>query len=281
MSHHDEARTADRSARDDIEFLAGSWNRLEVLSAIADEPTSRADLRDRTAVSRVTLSRILSDLEARGWIARPDGEYEATATGAYLCEEVTRLLENVRTLNRLGENVEWMRLGQFDFDLRHLDDADLIMPTWDDFSAQTRQLVDRVYESTSIRGVGTGLDREFTRALLDATRNHGVSLELIYTPEVIEAANGDPDLARLFRDLADAPGATVYRYGGNANLMELGLLARPDPAEDLVMICGEYDEGAPPGTVETSDPRVRTWAESFFDDRLGESHQLTAAVFTV
>lgn len=267
-------------ARDDIGFLVSSWNRLDVLEAIADEPKSRAELREIMSVSRVTLSRILSDLETRGWITRPDSKYEATKAGDYMASELTQLIENVRALNRLGENVDWIQLDQFAFDLSCLQDADIIMPTWDDFSAQTRMLVDLVYESATIKGIATGLDREFMRALADATKTGELSLELILEPTLIDAITEDPDLARLFSDLADAPRAALYRYRGTDDLMELGIHVPKTGSDATVMLCGEYEDGAPPGTVESTNPDVLEWAESYFAATRAESRELKAAVFT-
>lgn len=268
------------TARDSVEFLVSSWNRLDVLDAAASAPRTRNELRDTADVSRVTLSRILSDLEAQGWIARDGDVYEATRAGAFVAAEVGRVLENVETLNRLEDNVEWIRLDQFDFDLCRLRDAELITPSWDDFSAQTRRLVDLVYECTAIRGIGTGMDREFMRAVGDAAIDGDLAVELVFEPAVVDAINSEPGLTRLFRDLSDAEDATVYRYRGHDPLMELGIHETQAGADDVVMLCGEYDEGAPPGTVRTTDPKVRSWAESYFESRRGESHRLRAAVFT-
>lgn len=278
MAIEEKTPTGDETARDDIEFLVSSWNRLEVLRAIANGPRTRDELRDSTAVSRVTLSRILSDLEARNWIERTTDGYRATPAGAYLADEVTGLLANVRTLNRLGDAVDWIRLEQFDFDLCRLADAEMITPSWDDFAAQTRVLTDIVYDCTVIRGIGTGMDRAFMMAVADAALNGGLAVELLFEPRVIDAVNDEPELARRFRDLADAEAATVYRYQGTDPLMELGLLETAD--DDLVMLCGHYEDGAPPGTVQTADPVVWSWAERYFEERRAKSHQLQAAVFT-
>ncbi len=267
-------------ARDDIEFLVSSWNRLDVLAAIMDEPKTRGELREAMSVSRVTLSRILSDLETRGWIARAASQYEATKAGEYVASDVIRLIENVRALNRLGENIDWIRLDEFDFDLSCLQTADIIMPSWDDFSAQTRALVDLVYESATLKGIATGLDREFMQALADATTTGELSLELILLPKVIDAITDTPELARLFSDLADAPTATLYRYRGPSDLMELGIHVPKTSGDTVVMLCGEYEDGAPPGTIESTDPTVVEWAESYFEATRGASRELKAAVFT-
>lgn len=266
--------------RDDIEFLVSSWNRLDVLEAVATAPRTRDELREMIGVARVTLSRILSDLEAKGWIVRDNQSYEATTAGEFVATEVTNLLENLRALNDLEEHVNWMPIQQFDFDLCRLHDAKVITPTWDDFSAYTSTLVDLVYESTVIKGIGTGVDREFIQAMLDAIRSGELSVEMIYQPNVLEAITDDIELTRLFRDLADIEGATIYRYQGNEPLMMLGLHESVGERDDIVMLCGEHEEGAPPGTVQSTDPKVWSWADAYFEARRTQSHQLGAAVFT-
>lgn len=268
-------------ARGAVEFLVGSWNRFHVLEAVVDEPRTRDDLRDLSDVSRVTLSRILSDLENQDWVRREDEGYVATRAGRFVASEVRRLLENITALEHLGENVNWVRLDQFDFDLAHLRDADVIMPTWDDFSAQTTTLIELVYNCSQIRGISTGLDPEFMKAVGDATLTGELSVELVFVPAVVDAITDDPELSRVFRDLADSDDAGIYRYEGTEPVMELGINETKGSQEDVVMLCGEHDGGAPPGTLRSTDSTVWDWAESFFADRRAASHQLRAAVFTV
>jgi predicted transcriptional regulator len=190
------------------------------------------------------------------------------------------MLENIQTLKHLGENVTWIRLDQFDFDLSNLRDADVITPTWDDFSAQTSTLVDLVYQCTHISGIGTGLDREFMKAVGDATLDGDLSVELVFEPAVVEAITEAPELARLFSDLTDAERATIHRYEGHDALMELGIHETKGDTEDVVMLCSEHDEGAPPGTLKTTNRSVWAWAESYFETPRAESHELRSAVFT-
>jgi predicted transcriptional regulator len=268
------------NAQDDIEFLVSSWNRLDVLSEIADGPKTRNDLKERTEVARVTLSRILADLEDREWIRRNNDHYEATKTGSYVAAELTRLVENLGTLDHLGEAVDWLHIDQFGFDLRHLQEATVVTPTWDDFTAQTTTILEQVEASTRIRGIGTGLDREFFHMVGEATTTGDLELELILDPAVVDVIPTEPELARLFRDIVDSPRATVYRYRGEDPLMMFGLFETESGADDHVMVCGHHGDGAPPGTMQSTDSAVRSWAESYFDDCRAESEPLQAMVFT-
>ncbi len=264
------------SSLEDVEFLARSESRVEVLEAIADAPRSRHELRELTGASRVTVNRIVDDLEDRGWIVRENGRCEATPKGAFVAAEFTRLMDNLETLDHLGEHVNWIALEQFDFDLRELEQANVITPTWDDFAAYTRTLVDLVYESTAIRAIGTGLHREFLEALCDATIRGDLSLELIYEPEVIDAIESEPDLRRVAGDLADVDRGKLYAYRGTDSLMMLLIHETKEPREDVALLCGQHDDDAPPGTVETTNARVRRWAESYFDSVCDDSQLLDA-----
>lgn len=265
---------------DDAQFLSRSSSRVVVLDAVADTPRPRHELRSLTEASRVTINRIVADFEDRGWVVHENGTWAATGQGASVADEFTRVLDNLRTLEHLGEHVNWLRMSRFEFDLCELQDANVITPTWDDFAAYTSTLVDLVYESTDIRAVGTGLHREFLQALSDATLNGELSLDLIYTPAVIHAIESEPDLCRLVRDLSDSERATIYRYGGGDSLMMLLIHETDDPREDVVLLCGQHDEGAPPGTVETTNPRVKSWAEAYFDAVQADARPIDAGALT-
>lgn len=263
---------------EDVAFLARSESRTSVLEAITESPRARHELRELTGASRVTVNRILDDLEDRNWIVRENGRCEPTPLGTVVAEEFTRLLDNLGTLDHLGDHVNWMHIDRFDFDLHRLRDATVITPTWDDFAAYTNTLIDLVYDSTAIRAIGTGLHREFVKALADATINGDLSLELIYTPAVIDAILSEADLTRLVRDLADVEGANLYRYLGENPLMMLLIHETTDPRDDVTLLCGQHEEDAPPGTVETPDERVRSWAEGVFESVRADSTLLEVDV---
>lgn len=280
MSGIDESEALRTESHDDVEFLAGSWNRLDVLEAVVDGPRTRTELDERTDVSSVTLSRILSDLEARGWITRTRGSYEATPAGTFVVSRVRDLLAELQTVHHLGENVAWIPVDRFDFDITRLQDATVITPSWDDFSAYTRAMVDLLDESTEIRSIATGLDSEFVRAMAEACLDGTLTLELVYEPAVVDAIVADDELSSLFADLADSDRAAVYRYRGDDDLLMLGVYRGRADRADGVFLCGEHDEGAPPGTVQSTDSGVWEWAASTFASRRAASERLDAGVFT-
>ncbi len=84
-------------ALEEIEFLALSANRVEVLRLLATEPHSRGELAAETGASQATLGRIIADFEERSWIRRTGGEYVATATGRIVANGFTDLLGGLET----------------------------------------------------------------------------------------------------------------------------------------------------------------------------------------
>lgn len=279
MEHTEESKSRG-NAQDDIEFLVGSWNRHDILNEIASAPQSRNDLKERTNVSRVTLSRIISDLEDRGWVRKINGHYEATKPGKFVAVELSRLVENLQTLDRFEESVDWLHINEFDFDLRHLREATVVTPTWDDFTAQTTTIIEQVSTSTRIRAIGTGLDREFFHVLGDQTTAGTLELELILAPKLLDVIPSEPDLSRAFQDIVDSPEASVYQYRGGDSLMMLGLFDTEDGTEDHVMVCGEHEDGASPGLVKSTQRSVWSWAESYFADRRIDAEPLQPHAFT-
>ncbi|WP_096391425.1 hypothetical protein [Halopenitus persicus] len=101
----------------DVEFLVSSPNRLDVFDAVRTAPRPRHELRERIDASRVTLSRILRDLEDRKWIERNDGEYSPTPRGEIVTREVAQLFANLEALDGLEAALLWLPVELFDFDL--------------------------------------------------------------------------------------------------------------------------------------------------------------------
>lgn len=102
---------------DYVEFLAGSPNCVEVLDAIAEAPRARHELRELTRASRVTVSRVLSDLEARSWIGHANGQYEPTLWGAFVASEFTQLLANREVTQQIDGTSRRLPADEFEFDL--------------------------------------------------------------------------------------------------------------------------------------------------------------------
>lgn len=257
-----------------IEYLSRSPSRLKVLKAIQEKPRSRRTLREMTDVSRVTLSRMLDTFEDRGWVKRTNGEFKLTSEGSYVASELARLVGNFNTLNELDGAMEWLPVEEFDFDLACLSDAEVTTSDWRDHTAQIRRTADVIHGSERIVGTASGMSRDVVEALWETTMNDDASFEAIYDSMAIDIARSDKELRQQHRDMIDLENTEFFRYEGDEEPIPMVMVC-----DDYVILCG-YDESAPPpGTLETTNPTVRSWAESFFEEVRAESIPIDPDVF--
>ena len=248
-----------------VEYLARSPSRFELLDAIYEDTRTRHDLKELTDVSRVTLSRFLSTFEERGWIERTNGQYDTTVEGAFVAEEVSRLLTNVETFQSLDGAIEWMPIDKFDFDLACLQDAEVTTATWKDHTAQMRQVANVIHGSNRIRATASGTSREVVDALWDATVEQGASFQAVFDDTVLGIIRSDSVVFRKIEEMAGHD-AEFFRYNGPETPLIMLMIC-----DDLVLMCGHDMEGPPPGTIQTDDDRVLAWAESYFEEVLNDA----------
>lgn len=257
-----------------VEYLARSPSRVRVLDALYEAPKERHELAEVTDVSRVTLSRILANLEGRDWIERTNGRYEATERGAFVAAELTRLLANMETFEELDGAMEWLPTEQFDFDLTRLRDAEVTTSSWSDHTASIRRVADVIREADRIRGTASGVSREVLGALRDATVEGDGSFEAVLDATALDIVRADTGLRRQLREIVESGNAEVSRYDGDDPLLMVMV------CDDTVQVCGHDEEGPPPGTLETTDEAVRSWAESYFESVRADAHPLDADSFS-
>lgn len=265
--------TGSSTRLNDVEFLTRSSNRLDVLDAIRNTPRTRQELRADTDFSRVTLSRILSDLADRGWIARRDGHYEATPTGVIVCTEMNRLFANLGAVDSLGETLHWLPIQRFDFELERLADAEVMLPDEHDLTAQIRWVDSHIQEADRIRSIGTWVAAEILETLVESTVDGSCVCEGVLEGHVVDHIRDDPELRESVRVLLESDRASLYRYDGDDAEITMSLLS------DGVLMCGQQDARSFPEAVATTDEAVVEWATERFESLRDESTRLDAASF--
>ncbi len=136
---------------EEIEFLALSPNRVEVLRLLAAEPRTRRELAAATDASQATIGRILQDFEERSWIERTNGEYVATPTGTLVADGFTDLLDIFEVESKLRDVVEYLPADALDFDLRHLADATITTPSQTRPNAPVQRVLDLLRDAEEVR----------------------------------------------------------------------------------------------------------------------------------
>lgn len=248
------------SSLDDVGFLSRSSSRLEVLEALTEEPRSRHDLRELTGASRVTVNRILEDLEDRNWIVRENGRCAPTPRGEFIAEEYIRLLANVDVANTLDGAMGWLPTEHFDFDLAHLADADVIRTTdWEAHTATISRMIDLVEKSSHIRGTALGFSHEMVEAIRTTTVADEATFEAVLAESAFGMVREDDGLRGRFREIVATSNGELARYTGDDQLEMVFVF------DDTVVICGHTGEGPPPGTLVSDDETVRSWAKTYYE----------------
>lgn len=254
-----QAMYTSQSTLDDVSFLVRSSNRLAVLEAVREGPRPRHELRAVADASRVTLSRILGDLEDRGWVVRTGDGYEATPEGAVVAREVRRLFANLEAVGDLSLALQWLPVDLFDFDLAALSGATVVTPTDRDLTATVTWMGRRVRGARRVRNVATGVSAEVVDAYLDAAARGDRAIESVFFGHVFDVVAADPTLQEKVATMVDSDGITVRRYDGDATPVLVTI------CDEVVLLCGRPEEASTPEVIETTDPEVLAWAESYFE----------------
>ena len=260
------------SSLEDIEFISRSESRVAVLDTLTEEPRTRDELKTATEASRTTLSRMLADFEDRGWIERPDRQYELTPEGAVIASEVMRLLENMETAKQLDGTLRWLPTDEFDFDLRRLRDAEVFTLHWND-PASMRQLAERLEDASCVRSIDNSVSREFVDILRDLVIERGISYEGILAPATVEIVRDHPELRTQFAEIAGANGASVYLSDSDASPAMVVLV------DDQAAVCNHDTEGPRMEAILSDDEAIHAWVESYFESVRADAEPLDAEAF--
>ncbi len=255
------------SPRKAVEFLARSESRVEVLEALGASPRTRDELKQATDVSRTTLSRMLSEFEERGWIVRPERRYQLTSEGGFVASEVTRLLENMETAEKLDGALGWIPTEEFDFDLRRLQDAETTSVRWDD-PASMRKFAEYFDGASEVRSTATTLTRDAVELLRDLTIEQGGTYEGVLASQAIERIREHPVLRGQLREILEAGQASVYRYEGEEPLRMVMSV------DGLASICSHDEGGQAMEAIVSTDDAFRSWVGGYIDSAVVDAERL-------
>ena len=261
------------SSLDHVEFLARSESRIRVLDAIHEQPRTRNELKELTDISRFTLSRTLADFEDRGWIERVGKRYETTGKGAVIAAEFETLLANLDMAETLDGALEWLQVEKFDFDLARLEDAEVITPSQSDHTAHMRRPAALFERSDRIRTIATGVAYENIEAIRKATVEGDLQFTGILDADSFKAVRAESELADAIVDILTADGTEMFHYDGEDTLVMLII------GDDAVQMCGHHEDDPAPGTIETANLDIRSWAESYFASVRAEATPIEPETF--
>ncbi|WP_435365773.1 helix-turn-helix transcriptional regulator [Haloarchaeobius sp. DYHT-AS-18] len=252
---------------EDVAFLARSPNRAAVLAALVDAPCGRAELRERVGASRVTIGRITTDLEARGWVEQNTNGYRATRAGQTVVAAYERFLDVVDATHHLEPLLEHLPVEAFDFDLSALGDAEVVVPTPTIPNQHISRLGALFEQATSVSMVVHAMSPEIVASSHATARDGDHVTKGVVTPIVTDAILANETVAEQVREMVGE---------GTLELSERPSVPfQAGVYDETTVISADDEAGVPRGIVETQSPTVREWALGEFERLQADATPLT------
>lgn len=259
---------------DEVEFLARSAYRVEILNALAERVHTRQDLHEETGISQPTLGRILGSFQDHGWVEKAGQEYALTPFGELLAEEFSGLLDTVETMQRFRDIAPFLPLDELRFDLREFGDAAITVPRTEDALAHIRRGEDVIVDADDMRLFSPTADPTLFRDLYDRLQDREQFHEAIIGASALDTVLENPDLAALIRSALQSDEMTVYRYEGPFET-PIGI------ADGRAFIMPFDDHGVPCAFIEADNDAIRSWVVERLDECREQSSQLTVESLSV
>jgi predicted transcriptional regulator len=246
------------SALEEIEFLALSENRVDVLGLLAEKRYTRNELAEMTGASQATLGRILRDFEERSWIRRDDDAYVATATGRLVAAGVTDLLEILETEMRLREVIEYLPTHAMDVDLRRLADATITVPSQMRPNAPLSRLLELLREGEEVSTFSHAFNEQALTVVEERTDAGEQRFRGVFSRSAIDALAADSGLRGRLRSLLESDRAEI-------RVRDEGVPIAVMIIDDVVYLLLRDENGVLQASIDTDDPAVRSWARDTAD----------------
>lgn len=261
------------SALEEIEFLALSSNRVEVLRFLASAPHTRGELASETGASQATLGRIIEDFEERSWIHREGGRYVTTATGRIVADGFTDLLDIFDTERQLRDIVRYLPTDAMEFDLRHLADATITAPSQMRPNAPVQRLLSLLRDADDVRVFSHAFNDQTLTVIKERVTAGEQTFKGVFSRGAIEALISDDTLRHRLRTLLAEDAASL-------RVRPEGIPVAAMIADDVVHMLLRDGNGVIQASIDTDEPVVRSWASDAFD-RYWESASPVAEEFSI
>ncbi|TYL38594.1 ArsR family transcriptional regulator [Natronococcus pandeyae] len=246
------------SALEEIEFLALSANRVEVLSLLAERRHRRNELAEATGASQATLGRILGDFEKRSWIRRDEEAYVATATGRIVASGFTDLQEILEAEMRLREVVDYLPTHAMDVDLRRLADATITVPSQTRPNAPLSRLLGLLRDGNEVRTFSHAFNEQTLAVVQERTATGDQRFRGVFSRNAIDALTDEPELAQRLRTLLETETVEI-------RVRDEGVPIAAMIVDDVVYLLLRDENGVLRASIDTDDRAVRSWAEDTYD----------------
>ncbi len=230
--------------------------RQDVLALLEAAPRTQAEVAEALDISRSTVTRATSELEAHDLVRRREGRLETTAVGAALLASHDRYARTVDAVAAARSVLQYLP-ADAPFDPSILVDGSL--HTLDPGSGfEVRERVNEAFRSaTGVTGLGrTWSEREAGPIFRELALEQGYPTETVMSRALFDHVREQDWAPAMFRaDNVEVRVTESVPYG-------LFVLDQP---ETEVMVLVIYDgDGAMKGIVQSESPRAIDWARSVY-----------------
>lgn len=241
-----------------IEMLETALGRFSFMECLGDEPKDKRTLVADLNCSRSTVNRGIRELESLDLVEYVDGSYRLSSLGELVAADFADMAETIELQLQFQPFLKWMPEDTFDLDLEHLEDAELLLPEVGDPYAMINRHVAVLGRADSIQCVLPLVGLHAYKAAHKQIIENGARAEAVVAPEAADTLRSDPEYVKLTEEMAATGRYDLHQYDGDIPYF-VGLL------DDTVQI-GVDEAGEPRALVETTNSKVRNWAETTFEE---------------
>lgn len=253
---------------EDIQFLANSMNRIQVLDALTSGTATRRELQEATGTPRSTAARVLEEGETRGWINSNGSRYRITPEGEAMISTFTTYMEATEGIQHLGRAIDWLPEPARALDFRYFRDANITTPSEGNPTAAFDRGMELIRTADQYHGLTQNSLPEYMKTISNRVRQGDLAFQGVIEADFIEILHDEPGRAAHWHDVADQ----MWLYDGqipiNMHIVDdsvlIWLCDKNEAGDDVVM----------KGLLESDHPAVVSWAESLYWEYRDEAEPL-------
>lgn len=244
--------------------------RYELLHALAETPRSKPELVELTSYARSTVDRAIRELEDAELVERDGADYCATPAAERMVAAYAEFREAAELYYEARDAVAGVSCEN-PLPPAVLDGADVLEPSPASPDAATIELFDRLEGADDLRTACSCLLDVYDRYVHELVVDHGVEIDAVFTPSVIEVI--ESDYAERWQIIVDTGLVRAYEHASLPDY-ELSVARGVDHARDGVEIYltvytdeGEY-------VIANDAPDAVEWASQTLAELVDEAEQV-------
>lgn len=168
----------------DVQFLAGTRDRLRILRVLAESSHTQSELEERVDVHRTTLRRNLRELQDRNWIAERGGKiYEITSVGEIVLSSFTDLLREIESATKIGSFLSKVP-RELSIDVDALSSADVALNGFDVPFAAVNEFTTFIETADRLRLCVPAINPKYTSVL---AQREATEIEILAPPACFDS----------------------------------------------------------------------------------------------